>query len=69
MPNIPRNLSPSRESNLKQLVQALMDDGWLTTCTNCCDWDEPKEMCMKFKVRPPAKVIVVGCEHHSDIPF
>ena len=69
MTKYPRNLSPSRESALKELIQGMMNDGWFTTCTNCCDWNDKTEMCMKFKVRPPAKVIVVGCEQHSDIPF
>ena len=69
MTHSPRNLSPSRESALKELIQGMMNDGWFTTCTNCCDWDKPKQLCVRFKVRPPAEVIVVGCEHHSDIPF
>lgn len=34
------------------------------------DTNFPPETCSKFKVRPPARVIVCGCsEHTDDIPF
>jgi hypothetical protein len=62
-----------REHALKNLAtilsQYMFDMGWFNSCLNCCDWNNNTEMCMKFKQRPPAKVIVSGCEHHSDIPF
>lgn len=39
-------------------------------CTTCMYWrDNPTELCDLFKVRPPAKVIIVGCEHHDYIPY
>lgn len=39
------------------------------SCLQCMHWKELKEICEKFNVRPPAKVIVNGCEHHDFIPF
>lgn len=66
-------LSKSREQGLKQLSMILnkwmLEIGMFTTCLNCCNWDDKNEMCMKFKQRPPAKIIVVGCSEHTDIPF
>lgn len=64
----------SREATLKSLVQLMvdrmMDEGWFRTCLNCEHFDEPKEWCKVWKAKPPAKVIVIGCEEHSDtIPF
>lgn len=42
------------------------------SCLNCLAFHEPTEICQRFKTRPPAKVIVHGCEWHEDtqdIPF
>lgn len=51
-------------------TEFLMDNGYFTTCLNCDHWQDNPELCKKFNQRPPAKVIVVGCEEHSDsIPF
>ena len=47
----------------------LMDNGMFTTCLNCAYWSDEEEICKYYKQRPPAKVIVVGCETHTDIPF
>lgn len=65
--------SKSREAGLADLSKIItdwmMEIGMFQSCINCCDWNNDKEMCVKFKMRPPAKVIVSGCEFHSDIPF
>ncbi len=38
-------------------------------CTTCLHWRE-HEICAKFSERPPARIIIVGCEAHTDlIPF
>lgn len=47
----------------------LMEKGFFTTCINCAHWNDNKEICSYYKQRPPAKVIVNGCETHTDIPF
>jgi len=65
----------ARETALNQLsrlfVQEMMELGMFRTCINCKHWIDGNEICEKFNERPPAKVIVVGCEAHedSDIPF
>ena len=52
-----------------QFAAFLMDNGYFTTCLNCHYWSDDKEICNYYHQRPPAKVIVVGCETHTDIPF
>ena len=63
----------SRDAALNDLAKIIatwmFENGWFQTCLNCCDWNDKTEICMRFKQRPPAKVIVSGCEFHSDIPF
>jgi hypothetical protein len=39
------------------------------SCLQCMHWEELKETCKLFNERPPAKVIVNGCQHHDFIPF
>lgn len=57
------------------LVKYLDEMGMFTSCINCEHWiegppDNRQQLCGLFKARPPTKVIVSGCEHHSDnIPF
>lgn len=39
-------------------------------CLDCIHFDEEKEVCAKWNARPPARVIVNGCDDHVDkIPF
>lgn len=56
----------------RRLVEQWSDMGLYRTCVNCGNWNSKEELC-RIAVpprRPPAKVIVVGCELHSDeIPF
>lgn len=57
------------------LVESAMHGGLLRSCLNCEFWNEGPETCNfnhpdMYKKRPPAKVIVVGCQYHTDnIPF
>lgn len=51
------------------IFERLKDEGYLDNCTTCMWWNDEKEICNKFKERPPAKTIVKGCEHHELIPF
>ena len=42
------------------------------TCMTCDNFDEPKELCKLYNLRPPAKIIAFGCEKYEDgdqIPF
>lgn len=43
------------------------------SCVNCENWEDSAEMCMKYRARPPAKVIAFGCidwfNLNDDIPF
>ena len=62
-----------RHEGMKKLgfifTEFLMEKGLFTTCLNCSYWNKEKEICSYYKQRPPAKVIVIGCETHTDIPF
>lgn len=62
------------QENMRKLanliVERMSDEGYFRTCCNCKAWDEQHEVCKKYNVQPPARVIVKGCEDHSDnIPF
>lgn len=42
------------------------------TCLNCDNFNEITEQCKLWNSRPPARVIVFGCDSHDDkdqIPF
>ena len=40
------------------------------TCCNCLWFDDKTEFCKPANARPPARVIVAGCEkYEDDIPF
>lgn len=44
-------------------------DQW-QTCINCDDFVKETEECKMHKARPPAYIIVSGCENHTmAIPF
>ncbi len=56
-------------SLVEKLRNALEQEGVFRNCTNCANWIDNKEICNKFKERPPVKIIVKGCEFYDDIPF
>lgn len=59
-----------KREHLMKLQESLIKSNQITTCTNCEFWKDETETCEKYKARPPAKVIVVGCIEHIDgIPF
>lgn len=52
------------------IAETLIECGLLRTCLNCDNWITGNETCSLAGKRPPAKVIVTGCEKHTDIiPF
>lgn len=38
-------------------------------CVSCCNFNEGTEICKLANERPPARVIVAGCDSWIDIPF
>lgn len=63
-------------NKLSLILTAYLDEmGMFISCINCEHWIEGppnnrQQICGLFKSRPPTKVIVCGCEHHSDnLPF
>lgn len=64
------NLWSRRRHVASRLASLMEQEKVFTNCTNCEHWRHQQELCGKWNARPPATVIVVGCEHHSDeIPF
>lgn len=49
----------------------VMDNmGLFRTCANCDNWSKEKQQCTLYNALPPAEVIVIGCDKHTDlIPF
>lgn len=53
-----------------RLIMELIEDKAYHNCVNCANFDLPNDICDKAGIRPPTKVIVVGCEKWEDIiPF
>lgn len=50
--------------------KAQVDNFLWQCCPNCFQWDDKAEQCGKWNMKPPAKVILLGCEDWEvDIPF
>ncbi len=67
-------LSKDRVGNTYQLTKHLVDT--LTrTCINCLNWsqnpaNEYQYICLLNNQPPPPRIIIVGCDKHTDIiPF
>jgi hypothetical protein len=59
-----------RANHLIELQAVLITATKWQTCLNCIDWSKDKEICNRFNARPPAHIIVSGCQDHfADIPF
>ena len=59
-------------SNAVYRVLEMIDNYPFQTCMRCDHFEEAKENCKLFNMRPPAKVIAFGCEKFTDddwIPF
>lgn len=68
-------IRPEARSSLTNLIISAMerDHNYLyQSCINCEWFQEKTEQCFLVKQRPPAKVIVFGCEkwiEQDEIPF
>lgn len=48
----------------------MIENGLISTCTNCEFWDSKTNTCMTYESLPPPDVIVAGCEEWElYIPF
>jgi hypothetical protein len=54
---------------LERISNAIEAEGILRNCTTCFYWQDTSETCGLYKQRPPAKIIVNGCESYDEIPF
>jgi len=58
-----------------EMAKWMNEVGLFRSCLNCEHWiegppDNRQQMCGKYKMRPPTKIIVCGCDDHTDnIPF
>lgn len=60
---------PKRKKMI-ELQNSLIKADSITTCTNCEFWSQPNQLCEKYKMLPPAEVIVTGCvQWMYTIPF
>ena len=69
MKRLDRDQLIERLGQLVNDTQLLIDAQLGRTCLTCGYFLEDQEQCSKFGVRPPARVIVVGCPHHDKPPF
>lgn len=52
------------------VLENLISDLVFRSCLNCENFDSQNEVCALAKARPPAKVIVYGCQKwEACIPF
>lgn len=55
---------------MDRISNAIEAAGAFRNCTNCFHWQSiPNELCKLYKERPPASVIVNGCDEFDEIPF
>ena len=56
---------------LKPMISKALADA-TKSCINCASFDEPKALCIQYKMKPPPRVIALGCPafmDHDEIPF
>lgn len=55
----------------KMVTEQLIATDVIHSCINCGHWDQPKQLCTKYNMLPPAEVIVYSCgdDWFPDIPF
>lgn len=58
------------DAYLETIVKTAQQRNLIQTCCNCEQWNKGMQQCLFYKSLPPAEVIVVGCDLHSnEIPF
>ena len=66
------------QEQLKQIADAsiivhqeMLNRQVFRSCLNCESWDGKTEICLHFKTKPPAQVIVFSCGEQwlGEIPF
>jgi hypothetical protein len=71
LPSNPERTTPAHEQETRMRSQELIIrlSHWCS-CINCDYWLKAEELCDRYKVRPPANVIVTGCNTWTDeVPF
>ena len=65
-------LHPDAKASLINLITVAIErepNYLYQTCLTCIHFHETKEICSLAKKRPPAKIIVFGCEAWEYVPF
>lgn len=53
-----------------ELYKVAIKEQLFKSCLNCIAFNSKKELCELNNLRPPAEIVVYGCEMHDfDIPF
>lgn len=61
---------PTDEEIAKELLNIVVRSRLRNSCVKCHNFDESNELCRLANIRPPAWVIVTGCEKFEEaIPF
>lgn len=54
-------------------LASMLPEKIIKSCLTCDHFNEPEEVCKKYKMKPPARVIAFGCESYfssdEEIPF
>jgi len=55
----------------ERLLDACHAEGLFKNCTKCMHWNFPKDICIKYNEKPPATIIVKGCDSFQldEIPY
>ncbi len=70
MPNSP--LSKCTEYEIHVAMMAMVKELVARhehNCITCCEFDKDRDICKLANAKPPATIIVKGCELWDDIPF
>jgi hypothetical protein len=60
-----RDVADKTAEGIRAAIYALTKN-----CVSCEFFDQNKEFCNLHKAKPPAKVIVIGCDkYENEIPF
>jgi hypothetical protein len=59
--------------DLANKIDNMKAESMHVSCINCNSFDEKIECCMRYRQRPPARVIAYGCQDWAniddDVPF